>query len=228
VNFRTVLPQTATIMNQAYDHPDQQFSPACERNKVPILEQLISRLAAVHSVLEIGSGTGQHAAYFSLHLPQLRWQTSDRIENHASIRAWIEQSGCSNALMPVDLDVAQSNWPAEQFDAVFTANTCHIMSWPEVEKMFQGTSQVLNDNGHFFVYGPFNYAGQFTSHSNQLFDASLKSQAAHRGIRDLQEILPLAQKNQLLLSDDIDMPANNRLLLFTKKINENFTEQNSL
>lgn len=186
------------------------------------------RLEAAHSVLEIGSGTGQHAAYFSHHLPQLRWQTSDRIENHASIRAWIEQSGCSNALMPVDLDVAQSNWPAEQFDAVFTANTCHIMSWPEVEKMFQGTSQVLNDNGHFFVYGPFNYAGQFTSHSNQLFDASLKSQAAHRGIRDLQEILPLAQKNQLLLSDDIDMPANNRLLLFTKKINENFTEQNSL
>lgn len=203
-------------MNQAYDHPDQQFSPACERNQWPIVEQLILRLATAHSVLEIGSGTGQHAAFFSRHLPQLRWQTSDRSENHASIRAWVEHSGCSNALMPFNLDVAQSNWPTGHFDAVFTANTCHIMSWPEVEKMFQGVSQVLHDDGRFFVYGPFNYAGQFTSHSNQLFDASLKSQVAHRGIRDLQEILPLAQQNQLLLSEDIGMPANNRLLIFTK------------
>lgn len=203
-------------MNQVQDNPDMQYSPACERNRDPILAQLGPRLSLAHKLLEIGSGTGQHAVYFGQHLPQLIWQTSDRIENHASIKAWIEHSGEKNVLMPIELDVAHSKWPTQKFDAVFTANTCHIMSWTDVEKMFQGVSQLLTSAGCFFIYGPFNYDGRFSSSSNQAFDASLKLTAPHRGIRDLADMRQLAHANLLQLSDDIAMPANNRLLMFTK------------
>jgi cyclopropane fatty-acyl-phospholipid synthase-like methyltransferase len=203
-------------MNQFQDNPDMQYSPACERNRDPILEQLKPRLSSARKILEIGSGTGQHAAYFGQFLPHLIWQTSDRVENHASISAWVEHSGVNNVLLPIELDVAQSNWPEQKFDATFTANTCHIMSWSDVEKMFQGVSQVLTKTGCFFIYGPFNYDGQFSSSSNQAFDASLKLTAPHRGIRDMTDMRQLAQANQFKLSEDITMPANNRLLIFTK------------
>nr|WP_315476910.1 DUF938 domain-containing protein [uncultured Undibacterium sp.] len=203
-------------MNQAQNNPNMQYSPACERNQDPILEQLKPRLSLARRLLEIGSGTGQHAVYFTQHLPQISWQTSDRSENHASISAWIEHSGANNVLMPIELDVALSEWPTQQFDAIFTANTCHIMSWTDVEKMFEGASQVLASAGRFFIYGPFNYDGQFSSSSNEAFDASLKLVAPHRGIRDLADIRKLAQANLLQLSEDIAMPANNRLLMFTK------------
>jgi cyclopropane fatty-acyl-phospholipid synthase-like methyltransferase len=203
-------------MNQAQNNPDMQFSLACERNRDPILEQLKPRLSLANKLLEIGSGTGQHAVYFSQHLPQISWQTSDRLENHASIRAWMEHEGASNVLMPIELDVALSEWPTQKFDAIFTANTCHIMSWTDVEKMFEGVSQALASAGRFFIYGPFNYDGQFSSSSNQAFDASLKLTAPHRGIRDLADMQQLALANLLELSEDIAMPANNRLLMFIK------------
>lgn len=203
-------------MNQIQHNPDMQYSPACERNRDPILEQLKPRLSSAHKLLEIGSGTGQHAIYFGQHLPHLIWQTSDRLENHASINAWIRHSGGNNVLPPLELDVAQTEWPMQKFDTVFTANTCHIMSWTDVEKMFQGVSRVLANPGRFFIYGPFNYDGQFSSRSNEAFDASLKLTAPHRGIRDLADMRQLAQTNLLQLSEDIPMPANNRLLVFTK------------
>lgn len=197
-------------------HPLKQFSPACERNQDPILLHLKTVLTNAQQVLEIGSGTGQHAVYFSQHLPHLIWQTSDKIENHPSIYAWITESGSTRTLAPLVLDVADNVWPAQIYDAVFTANTCHIMHWAEVEKMFAGVSQVLTQNGIFIIYGPFNYGGQFTSVSNQEFDASLKRQASHRGIRDITDLQKLATQHQCNLQADIEMPANNRLLIFKK------------
>ncbi|MBC3873241.1 DUF938 domain-containing protein [Undibacterium sp. LX15W] len=197
-------------------HTQKQFSLACERNQEPILQHLQEYLADAQQVLEIGSGTGQHAVYFSRHLPHLKWQTSDRVENHPSIQAWINEEGNSRALAPLALDVANDSWPTQSYDAVFTANTCHIMHWEEVEKMFAGACHVLAQNGKFIIYGPFNYGGQFTSISNQEFDASLKRQSSHRGIRDIADVEALAAQQQFKLLADLEMPANNRLLIFKK------------
>lgn len=193
----------------------KQFSPACERNQEPILAHLKTYLSNAVNVLEIGSGTGQHAVYFGRHLPHVRWQTSDRAENHPSIRAWINEDGDERVLDPLTIDVGSDEWPTQKYDAVFTANTCHIMHWDDVNRMFAGVSQLLADDGFFIIYGPFNYGGQFTSLSNREFDVALKSQAAHRGIRDIEAMQELAAQNQLGLQQDLTMPANNRLLIFS-------------
>jgi SAM-dependent methyltransferase len=193
----------------------KQFSLACERNQEPILAHLKTYLSNAVNVLEIGSGTGQHAVYFGRHLPHVRWQTSDRAENHPSIRAWINEDGDEKVLYPLTLDVGSDEWPTQKYDAVFTANTCHIMHWDDVNRMFAGVSQLLADDGFFIIYGPFNYGGQFTSLSNREFDVALKSQAAHRGIRDIEAMQELAAQNQLGLQQDLTMPANNRLLIFS-------------
>jgi cyclopropane fatty-acyl-phospholipid synthase-like methyltransferase len=203
-------------MTKTTDNPNQLFSPACERNQGPILEQLTLFLRFAGTVLEIGSGTGQHAVYFARHLSHLTWQTSDRTENHPSILAWLATYEEKNLLPPFTLDVAQSQWPVQVFDAAFSANTCHIMAWSEVAQMFQGVSEVLSSNGIFIIYGPFNYDGQFTSSSNQAFDAALRLQAPHRGIRDIADMRQLALETHMHLTEDIAMPANNRLLIFSK------------
>ncbi len=194
----------------------KQFSPACERNQDPILTHLKTYLSKAMNVLEIGSGTGQHAVYFSRHLPHLQWQTSDRAENHASIHAWIEEDGNPRVLPPLVLDVGSQHWPAQIFDGVFTANTCHIMHWEEVQQMFANLRQILSAEGVFIVYGPFNYDGQFTSLSNQEFNAALQAQAAHRAIRDISDMQQLAAQNGLMLLEDLAMPAHNRLLIFKR------------
>nr|WP_315482987.1 DUF938 domain-containing protein [uncultured Undibacterium sp.] len=194
----------------------KQFSPACERNQDPILTHLKTYLSKAMNVLEIGSGTGQHAVYFSRHLPHLQWQTSDRAENHASIHAWIEEDGNPRVLPPLVLDVGSQHWPAQIFDGVFTANTCHIMHWEEVQQMFANLRQILSAEGVFIVYGPFNYDGQFTSLSNQEFNAALQAQAAHRFIRDISDMRQLAAQNGLMLLEDLAMPAHNRLLIFKR------------
>jgi cyclopropane fatty-acyl-phospholipid synthase-like methyltransferase len=193
----------------------KQFSEACERNREPILAVLETALADKKKVLEIGSGTGQHAVYFARHLPHLSWQTSDLQNNHASIAAWQEEAGLSNVLPPFELNVG-GEWPEQAFDAVFTANTCHIMAWPEVVAMFAGVSRALAVGGLFILYGPFNYGGQFTSPSNQRFNEYLLAQAPHMGIRDFEEIQRLAEKEHMTLLSDHEMPANNRLLIFSK------------
>ena len=193
------------------------FSPACERNSAAILQAITPVLADCSKVLEIGSGTGQHAAYFASHLPQLQWQTSDRRENHPSILAWKEEAGLANLLAPLELNIGHSSWPTENYDAVFTANTCHIMAWAEVVMMFSGVVSLLRAGGRFCIYGPFNYQGHFTSSSNYQFDVSLKQQASHMGIRDMDDIEPMAEQMGLHLQDDIAMPANNRLLVFIKQ-----------
>ena len=194
------------------------YSQACENNKDPILNELAPRLSVCKSVLEIGSGTGQHAVYFSSKMPSLNWHTSDRLENHSGIIEWIDESHLTNVVSPINLHVLNDEWPTEKFDAVFTANTCHIMCWEEVVAMFKGVKNTLGTNGLFVIYGPFNYQGHYTSESNKNFDAVLRSRDPASGIRNFEEVLLLANKNNLDFIDDITMPANNRLLFF-KTIN---------
>jgi hypothetical protein len=190
------------------------FSAACERNCKPILAVLRDVFANKKHVLEIGSGTGQHAVSFGAELPHLVWQPSDLQNNHASIKAWQKEAQLPNVLPPLALDVYSANWPQGPFDAVFTANTCHIMTWNEVVAMFAGIGHILGTDGVACIYGPFNYDGAFTSPSNARFDALLKMQASHMGIRDFEAIDRLAIDQGLMLHADYAMPANNRLLVW--------------
>lgn len=197
----------------------KQFSVACERNRDPIAAVLARHLQTSRRVLEIGSGTGQHAVYFAEQLPHLLWQTSDLAANHPSILAWQEEAALPNVLPPLTLDMDDADWSASlvgQYDAVYTANTCHIMSWPQVQNMFTGVGRLLPTGGSFCTYGPFNVDGQFTSASNAAFDASLKDYAAHMGIRDMAELVLLAADSRLVLAEDQLMPANNRLLVWRR------------
>lgn len=190
---------------------EKPYSPASERNRAPILAILRDLFVDRKRVLEIGSGTGQHAVYFGAHLPHLAWQTSDVPENHPGIRAWLQEADLPNVMPPLALDVSSSSWPDQTFDAVFTANTCHIMSWPEVEAMFAGIARILEPGGTLCIYGPFNYNRAFTSDSNARFDAALRAQAPHMGIRGAEAMDALAEKFGLKLQADHAMPANNRL-----------------
>jgi hypothetical protein len=181
------------------------YSEACERNRDPILGILKRVFREARRVLEIGSGTGQHASYFSAALPHLVWQASDRAENLPGIREW--------GVVPIELDV-DGKWPPIDADAAFTANTCHIMSWPQVEKMFAGVGRLGVKT--FCLYGPFNYGGKHTSESNARFDAMLRGRDPASGLRDFEAIVALAGRNGLLLQEDNAMPANNRLLVMAR------------
>ncbi len=195
----------------------KQFSAASERNREPILQVLREVMRESRKVLEIGSGTGQHAVFFGAQLPHLTWQTSDLAHNHDSIYTWIDEANCPNVLPPLTLDMAAPVWPESGgYDAVFSSNTCHIMNWSEVETMFLGVGKLLATGGVLAVYGPFNYHGQFTSEGNANFDAALREFAPHMGLRDIDAILPLAETAGLTLLRDVDMPANNRLLVWHK------------
>ena len=192
------------------------YSESCEQNRAPILEVLRIELADKTRLLEIGSGTGQHAVYLAPEFPQLVWQTSDIAESHAGIRAWLEDSGVTNVLPPYALDVSRDEWPDTSYDAVFSANTAHIMSWPQVECLFAGVGKILETAGVFCLYGPFNYNGRYTSESNARFDAWLKSRDALSGVRDFEALLELAGRAGLVLKEDYEMPANNRTLVWSK------------
>jgi SAM-dependent methyltransferase len=183
------------------------FSDACERNRAPILGVLKRVFADRRRVLEIGSGTGQHAAYFAPELPQLVWQASDVAENLPGIRQWVREPP------PIELDV-QRDFPAIGADAVFSANTCHILSWPQVERLFAGVGGVLPRGGVFALYGPFHYRGQPTSESNRRFDIMLRSRDPASGLREAEAVVALAARFGLELAEDNPMPANNRLLVF--------------
>ena len=197
-------------------NPGKPFSPASERNRMPIMNVLRPLFAEVKSVLEVGSGTGQHAVFFGAKMPHLTWQTSDLAENHPAIRMWVEEAALSNVLPPLVLDVGAEQWLVEQVDAVFTANTLHIMSWSNVEKLLAGVARALHVKGLFCAYGPFSYEGRHTSESNARFDLSLRGQNSRSGIRDFAQVCELAAGNDLSLQDDHAMPANNRLLVFRK------------
>ncbi|MCW8856404.1 MAG: class I SAM-dependent methyltransferase [Kangiella sp.] len=194
----------------------RQFSEACERNKGPILDVIKPYLQHSNEVLEVGSGTGQHAAYFAGAMPHLTWHTSDLRANHPSIMAWVESSELPNLRKPRTLDVSQAVWPVNQADAIFTANTCHIMSWERVLDLFQGANRVLKPGGHLLIYGPFNVNGQYTSESNKAFDASLKERDPESGLRDYDDMNRVARHNGFSLIQRHDMPANNMLLAYQK------------
>ena len=197
---------------------NKPYSESCEQNREPILAVLSKVFADRRQVLEVGSGTGQHAVYFGAELPHLRWQTADVLPHHAGIRAWIEEAALPNVLLPLELDVNQPHWSSDRYDAVFSANTLHIMGWPEVQLFFQGVGQVLQPGGVLVVYGPFNYNGAFTSESNARFDVWLKQRDPASGVRDFEAVNAEARAQGLVLQRDIAMPANNRSLVWHKPI----------
>jgi hypothetical protein len=191
-------------------------SPSCDRNQQPILETLNTIFPETADVLEIGSGTGQHAVYFSTHKSDWRWQTSDVIGHHEGIQEWLADAGLSNALPPLELEVCSGVWPDKKYDAVFSANTAHIMSWDEACCMIRGVARVLMNVGCFCLYGPFNKNGEFNSESNRRFDAQLRTDTPHMGIRDIEDLVDQADSAGLSLDKEIQMPANNRILVFKK------------
>ena len=190
------------------------FSQACENNKLPILNIISQVFTQPTTVWEIGSGTGQHACFFASQLPHLIWQATDRTENIAGIQAWINEANLPNLPPPRVLDINEPSWPCQSIDALFSANTLHIMSLAEVETLFSRLDEYLNPSALACFYGPFNYHGQFTSDSNARFDQWLKAQNPLSGIRDFESICQLAAGIGLKLLDDHAMPANNRLLVF--------------
>jgi cyclopropane fatty-acyl-phospholipid synthase-like methyltransferase len=192
------------------------FAEACERNRAPILEVLRVELAGKKRLLEIGSGTGQHAVYFAAELPELVWQTSDLAEAHPGIAAWLAEAGLANVLPPLTLDVCQSDWPSERYDAVFSSNTAHWMSWSEVECLFAGVGGVLEPGGVFCLYGAFNDGGAYTSESNARFDRWLRARDPSSGIRDFEAVDALAGRAGMGLVKDYPMPANNRMLVWSR------------
>ena len=193
------------------DKPD---APSCARNREPILGVLRRHFADCRRVLEIGSGTGQHAIFFAAGLPHLAWQASDRADNLPGIRAWLAEAALPNTPPPLELDVA-APWPAVACDAVFSANTLHIMAWAEVEALFAALPGVLAEGGTLAVYGPFNYDG-YTSESNAAFDRWLKERAPHQGLREFGAVDALAARAGLRLVEDCAMPSNNRCLVWRR------------
>lgn len=189
----------------------KRFSPSCERNQQPILDRLLQHFASVQHVLEIGSGTGQHAVFFAKYLPHLVWQTSDMVENHASVKAWISESNLTNVRAPMDLKIGRDTWPAIPLDAVFTANTTHIMQPEEAEEMMVLIAQHLPKGGIFCQYGPMNVGGEFTSESNREFDAKIRSEGCG-GISDIEQLKRWSKGMQLI--EMHPMPANNFLLVW--------------
>jgi SAM-dependent methyltransferase len=193
------------------------LSAACERNKDPILEVLRVRFADRAQVLEIGSGTGQHAVHFARALAHLTWHPTEQLAYLADLAERVKLEGGHNLRPPTLLDVTQAVWPVRSVDAMFTANTLHIMSWTEVIALYRGVGAVLAPGGVFCVYGPFRYDGRYTSDSNQEFDRMLQERDPQSGLRDIQAITSLAEQYGLILDADHDLPANNRLVVFTKE-----------
>lgn len=193
------------------------YSQACENNKGPIFDTLAPILNKLDSVLEIGSGTGQHAVHVAQQHPHLIWQCCDQREYLGGIRQWLSDAKLDTLPEPQCFEVNSSAWPKGEFQALFTANTLHIMSWSCVERLF---SRLKNEAGPLqwlFIYGPFNYQGRYTSQSNADFDQWLKSRNPDSGIRDAEAVYRLAEHAEFTLHQDLPMPANNRLLIWQRK-----------
>ena len=195
----------------------KSFAPATERNSLPILGVIRREFENLESILEIGSGTGQHAVCFGAELPHLTWQTSELGEHHDGIQSWLDEAALPNVREPILLDVSTARLPAESYDGVFSANTAHIMSFAAVEKMFALVSSVLRDNGVFCLYGPFRQAGEFNAPSNAAFHASLKERDPNMGIRHLEDLDRLGLAGGLRRSRLYTMPANNHLAVWEKQ-----------
>lgn len=195
---------------------NKPFSQACENNKDPILSVLKRVFHSPCEVLEIGSGTGQHAVYFAEHLPHVTWQPSDQAMHLPGIDLWINEAKLENIKAPLALDITQKPWPVSEIDAVFTANTLHILSWESVQVFIESLGEVMRPSAIFCCYGPFNLGGTYTSESNARFDIWLKEQHPLSAIRDLEAVVLLANDAGIKLKEDIEMPANNKLLIWEK------------
>ena len=192
------------------------FSEACERNKEPILQVLRAAFAGRKNVLEIGSGTGQHAVHFAAALSHVTWHPTEQLKYLSDLNSRIKLEGPRNLRPATLLDVNQSIWPLRNVDAIFTANTLHIMGWAEVQAMFQGLNAVLGADGVLCVYGPFRYGGRYTSESNRDFDRMLRERDPLSGLRDVNDLVALSERYGLALKEDHDLPANNRLLVLAR------------
>ena len=192
---------------------EPRFCQASENNKDAILAALQVHFSGCHKILEIGSGTGQHASYFSRQLPNLIWQCSDMPANHGSIRAWAGEPPPPNWRAPLPFTIGLDNWPVEGADGVFSANTAHIMQVDEVRLMMELVGRALPRAGTFCLYGPFNQSGEYNSEGNRQFDLQLRAEG-YGGLRDIDELKTWA--GHLSLTDIQAMPANNRLLVWRK------------
>ena len=190
------------------------FAESAEQNKFVIFDAIRPYMKG--EALEIGSGTGQHAVFFAGQVPQMRLQTSELQSNLAGIEAWIEDSGLDNIAAPIVLDVL-GKWPGDRYDLVYSANCFHIMNMAAVASCMKGVGTCLKPGGVFAVYGPFNYGGRYTSESNARFDQMLKARDSCSGIKDFEWIEDLASEAQLELMEDVEMPANNRTLIWKKR-----------
>ena len=190
------------------------FSQAADNNKTPILEVLTSWLSDDQLVLEVGSGTGQHAIHMAAALKGIRWQPTDRLEVLPNLIKNISTYGTSNVLTPTNLDLSLNQWPAEKVDCVYSANVIHIVSEALVEKLIKGAARTLSEGGLLALYGPFKYRGTFTTPSNADFDSWLKARNPKSGVRDFEWIFELAKDSGLSFSEDRRMPANNQFLAF--------------
>ncbi len=194
---------------------EKPFAPACEENKAPILAVLEPLLRGAHELLEIGSGTGQHAVHFAAAMPWLRWQCSDVPARLPGITAWIDEADLPNLPRPLALDV-DGDWPAGPFDAVFSANTAHIVSMTQVRAMFAGVGRSLRNGGLFALYGPFSTGGQHVSDSNREFDRWLRLRDPDSGVRDLDDLRAIAADADLTLVGNHPMPVNNQTLVWRR------------
>lgn len=198
---------------------EKPFSQACENNKSAIAEGLDPYLRGVKRVLEIGSGTGQHAVYFAQRFPELVWQTSDVAANHAGIQSWLHEASLPNIREPIELDINARSWGDMNHPAIYLSNVVHIIEPNMVERLFEHLKSALGTDGLLFMYGPYNYGGRFTSDGNKRLDEWLKSLHPEYGIREFEQIDELARNASLTLLDDSTMPANNRLLIW-RRVNE--------
>ncbi|NVK56442.1 MAG: DUF938 domain-containing protein [Alteromonadaceae bacterium] len=191
------------------------FSQACENNKAPILAVLDEAFAKASKVLEIGSGTGQHAVHFAANLPHINWQTSDVPEHHEGIKQWLKEAALPNLLPPFALKIGEQSIPQAGYDAIYSANTAHIMFADEVALMMAQISTALPPGGVFCQYGPFIQDGRFSSASNEAFHYNLLSRGLG-GFKPIEQLIEWAG-NELLLTKILPMPANNLCLLWQKQ-----------
>ena len=192
------------------------YAESCERNQRPILEVLEQEFSDIRSVLEIGSGTGQHAVFFAARMPHLIWQTSDLAQAHPGILAWLQESMLENVLPPLTIDVTEDDWEVDSVEGVFTANTMHILSWHSICRMFDGFGKILAPAARVVMYGPFRFDGEFTSESNAAFDRYLRSRDPLGGIRDFESLDELAKQRNLRFRRNHSLPSNNQILVWER------------
>jgi len=193
----------------------KRHAPATARNREPIREVLARELPRQGTVLEIASGSGEHATYFARAFPELAWQPSDGSEAAlASIAAWRAEAQLPNLRAPVALDVTAASWPVTHADAILCINMIHIAPWEATLGLFAGAARVLPAGALLYLYGPYRFGGAFTADSNAEFDRSLRSRDPRWGVRDVDELEAAARPHGFVLRETIAMPANNHSLVF--------------